>query len=132
MKKIIGISTVITSAFYLILIGGVGAYLLINFTYPYLWQRWLFFGAIILLGTGVGLPVILFLNNVISSRHVAYRDIIVRESIGFGVYVGFLFWLAIGRLFTVPLAIAFGLILLVIEYLLRIREFNTEPEEDVA
>lgn len=132
VKRTIEISSVITSSFYLILLGGVGTYLLINFTYPFLWQRWLFFGAIILLGTGIGLPVILFLNKVISSHHVAYRDIIVRESVGFGVYIGFLFWLAIGRLFTIPLAIAVGLIMLVIDYLLRIREFNVEPEEDVT
>lgn len=76
------------------------------------------------------MPVVTFINQVISSRHIAVRDIILRESVGVGVYLGFLFWLAIGRLFTIPLAIAFGLILVVVDYLLRIREFNTEVESD--
>lgn len=120
----------ITSSFYLTLIGGVGVFGMINFAYPYLWQRWLFFGAVIVLGTGLSMPVVTFINQVISSRHIAVRDIILRESVGVGVYLGFLFWLAIGRLFTIPLAIAFGLILVVVDYLLRIREFNTEVESD--
>lgn len=130
MKKTLDITTVIISSFYLILIGGIGVYAIINFTYPYLWQRWLFFGAVILLGTGLSLPVVTFINTVISSRHIAVREIIVRESVGAGVYFGFLFWLAIGRLFTIPLAIAFGLILIVVDYLLRIREFNAEVESE--
>lgn len=130
MKKTIDITTVITSSFYLILAGGIGVYAIVNFTYPTLWQRWLFFGAVIVLGTGLSMPVITFINKVISSRHIAVRDIIVRESVGMGVYFGFLFWLAIGRLFTIPLAIAFGLILIVVDYLLRIREFNAEVESE--
>jgi len=130
MRKIIDNTTVITSAFYLMLVGGAGIYLIINFSYPFLWQRWLLFGCLILFGTGISLPFITFLNKVISNRHIALSNIIVRESVGFGVYLGFLLWLAIGKLFTLPLAIAFGLILLIIEYLLRIREFNSEFEED--
>jgi len=112
------------------LVGGAGIYLIINFSYPFLWQRWLLFGCLILFGTGISLPFITFINKVISSRHIAISSIIVRESIGFGVYLGFLLWLAIGKLFTLPLAVAFGLVLLIIEYLLRIRQFNSEFEED--
>lgn len=131
MAKKIDNTTVLISAFYLILLGGIGSYLIVNFSYPYLWQRWLFFGCLILLGTGIALPMVTFINKVVSSRHIALSDIVLRESIGVGVYMGFLLWLAIGKLFTLPLAIAFGLILLVIEYLLRFRQFNSEFEEDV-
>ena len=57
-------------------------------------------------------------------------DVIVRESVSIGVYFAIFTWLSIGRAlnFTIVMWLALGLI--IVEYLLRLREREKKAEND--
>lgn len=130
MKNEIKFSDLLSSILLLISFGLLGGFTLLSFTYPTIWPRWLLYVTVIFLGTGFALPLSYLLNRYFSSQKFASRDRLLRESIGTGVYLAFLLWLSIGRLLTFPLALLFGLALLVIEYLMRMREMDPDSESD--
>jgi len=115
-----------------LLIGGWGGLaLLLNFTLPMLWPRWGFFALLVLACTGTAIPISFWFNSVFASEPPAEPGVIVRQSIWAGVYFAVLAWLQIGRLlsFTIGLWLAIGLIIL--EYLLRLRETSFRSAKDV-
>jgi hypothetical protein len=53
---------------------------------------------------------------------------IIRESVSVGVYFALLAWLGIGRALNFPTAVWLALGLIVIEYLLRLRESSKKSQ----
>jgi len=105
----------------LVLGWGAAAFSIIALT-PTVWARWLlFFGGTLGL-TGLGLPIMWFLNLRFRSNPPAGAGVIVRQAIWVGVYGAVLIWLQQVRLVTLwsTLGLAAGLI--AIEYLVRMRE----------
>ncbi|HZD56123.1 MAG TPA: hypothetical protein VE136_05350 [Anaerolineales bacterium] len=110
------------AAFILAISGWVGLFFLINYTLPTVGPRWLFFFLGVLALTGTALPIVAFLNRRFQSNPPANSVVIVRQSIWVGVYGATLAWLQIGRALTLALAVLLALGLIVIEWLLRLRE----------
>ena len=112
------------TSFVLLLIGGGGLVLLVNFTLPTLWPRWLLFFLAICVFTGLALPISVLLNNRFPSDPPARAQVILRQALWLGVYVATLVWLQFGRVLGFALALFVALILIVIEIVLRVRERN--------
>ncbi len=110
--------------------GWAGLALLLNYTLPTLWPRWGFFALLVLACTGTAIPISFWLNSVFSPNPAAEPKVVVRQSIWVGIYFAVLAWLQIGRLlsFTIGLWLALGLI--VLEYLLRLRETSSPKAKD--
>jgi hypothetical protein len=89
---------------------------------PTVWPRWLFFFLGVLGVTGVALPLAAYLNRRFASTPPANPGILLRQALWAGIYLPTLAWLQIGRVLTLPLALAIGLALAIIEWLLRLRE----------
>jgi len=100
--------------------GGLAA--LLSLTLPTLWPRWAFFALIVIALTGTALPAAFFLNRRLSDLRQIPPNAVVREAVWVGVYGATLAWLLMGRVltFTLGFGIAGGLV--VIEYLIRMRE----------
>lgn len=84
--------------------------------------RWLFFFAAVLALTGTSLPGIAFLNRRFPSTPPPSTTAVVRQALWVGVYLATLAWLQIGRVLTPALALLLALGLILIEWLLRLRE----------
>jgi hypothetical protein len=113
----------------LLFFGGWGGLaLLLNYSVPEVWPRWGFFALLILAGTGTNLPISYLINTVLPSTPPAEPYVIVRQSVFVGVYLALLAWLSIGRVLNLPMIVWLGLGLAAIEYLLRLRETSSKPE----
>jgi len=89
---------------------------------PTVWARWLlFFGGTLGL-TGVGLPVMWFLNLRFKSNPPVGAGVIVRQAIWIGIYGAVLIWLQQVRLVTLWSILGLAAGLIAIEYLVRMRE----------
>ena len=108
--------------------GWGGLILLLNFSLPTLWARWGLYVLIVLAATGTTIPVFYWLNKTFSTNTPVKTGIIVRESVSVGVYFALLTWLNIGRALNFPIAVWLALGLIVIEYLLRLRETSSKSE----
>jgi hypothetical protein len=106
----------------LMVLGWGGLLLLINFTLPTLWPRWLFFFFLVSAFTGTALPVVVFLNRRFPSDPPARVQVILRQALWVGIYAATLAWLQFGRVFTFALALFIALGLAAIEWFLRLRE----------
>jgi hypothetical protein len=107
----------------LLAVGGWGGLIaLLNYTLPTLWPRWAFFALIVVALTGTALPVAFILNRRFPTPQPILPNTIVREATWFGVYGATLAWLLMGRVLTFTLAFGLAGGLIVIEYLLRMRE----------
>ncbi len=106
----------------LLLIGWGGIVALVYYSLPFVWARWGFFALGIMALTGTALPVVYFFNRRFPADPPAAPNVIVRQSLWFGIYAATLAWLQLGRFVTlyVILGLAGGLI--AIEYFLRLRE----------
>ena len=113
---------VMPAAIILALIGWGGLYALINFTYPTVGPRWLFFFLGVLAITGTTLPIIAFLNQRFQTDPPVSPGVIIREAIWFGIYFPTLAWLQLGRVLTPALVLLLAVGFFAIELLLRIRE----------
>lgn len=113
----------------LLFFGGWGGLsLLLTYSVPSLWPRWSFFALLILAGTGTILPISYWINTTFPSNPPAEPRVIVRQSVSVGVYLALLAWLSIGRVLNPPITLWLGLGLAAIEYLLRLRETSSKPE----
>jgi hypothetical protein len=112
----------IPAAVILALIGWGGLYALINFTFPTVGPRWLFFFLGVMAITGTALPVVAFLNQRFPTNPPVTPGVIVREAIWFGIYFLTLAWLQLGRVLTPALVLLLAVGFFAIEILLRMRE----------
>ncbi len=110
------------AAVLLALIGWGGLYALMNFTFPTVGPRWLFFFLGVLAITGTALPFVAFLNNRFPTQPPVSPVVIIRESIWFGIYFPTLAWLQLGRVLTPALVLLLAVGFFAIEVLLRMRE----------
>jgi len=106
----------------LMILGWGGLYAIVQYTSPNGGTRWLFFFALILAITGTLLPLVAFLNRRFSSKPPASNLVVMRQALWFGVYVGIIAWLQIGRVLNPAIAILLAVGLVIIEWLLRMRE----------
>ena len=116
------------STILLFICGWGGLALLTNLSLPTLWPRWGLYALIVLAGTGTSIPISYWFNKTFSSNRSIKAGTIIRESVAVGVYFALLSWLSIGRVLNFPIAVWLGLGLIVIEYLLRLRESSNKSE----
>ena len=101
-------------------LGGL-AYVLIE-TEPSGGTRWAFFFTSVLGLTGLALPIVAYLNRRFPSIPPPSPAVIVRQAIWIGIYFPTLLWLRIGRVVNLSLALLLAAGLILIEFLLRLRE----------
>jgi hypothetical protein len=120
------------TALILMLLGWGGiAYLWIQ-TQPFLGPRWAFYFSSVLAFTGTALPIVAYLNRRFPSKPPPSNLVIVRQAIWVGIYFPTLLWLRIPRVVTLPLALLLAAGLILIEFLLRLRERSQwKPESNV-
>jgi hypothetical protein len=115
----------------LFILGWGGLAALVIYTLPTVGPRWLFFFLEVLALTGTVLPLIAFLNRRFPSLPPPTAGVVVRQSLWFGIYGATLAWLQIGRVLTPALALLIAVGLILIEFLLRLRERSQwKPERD--
>jgi hypothetical protein len=100
--------------------GGVAA--LVYFAKPLVWNRWALFALLFLALTGTALPILYFFHRRFPSNPPAGAHVIVRQAQWVAVYGLVLLWLRWGELLTLWLMLGFAGSLLVIEWLIRLRE----------
>ena len=119
------VSAFLPAAIILMLIGWGGLYLLIFYAPIHGGTRWLFYFLSVLALTGTALPLVAFLNRRFPSTPPPSGGVILRQAIWLGIYFPTLAWLRIGRVLNPLLALLLALGLLLIEGLLRFREYST-------
>lgn len=110
------------AALILIVIGWGGLTYILLETEPSGGTRWAFFFTGVLALTGLALPIVAYLNRRFPSTPPPSPLVIVRQAIWVGIYFPTLLWLRIGRVVNLPLALLLAAGLILIEFLLRLRE----------
>lgn len=110
------------SSLILFLVGWGGLFTVLYLSWPLVWFRWGFFVLLILALTGTVLPIVYFFHRRFPDSPPAEANVIVRQSVWFGVYGATLAWLQLGRLVTVYVILGLAGGLLAIEYFIRLRE----------
>ena len=110
------------SALILMLMGWGGLAAVVYLALPFVGYRWSLFALVILALTGTVLPLIYFVHRRFPADPPAESNVIVRQSIWFGVYGATLAWLQLGRLVTVYVILGLAGGLIAIEYFIRLRE----------
>lgn len=120
------------SALILFIIGWGGLYYVLTQTLPYVWPRWGFFALSLMGVTGTVLPIVYFFHRRFPGETPADANVIVRQSMWFGIYGATLAWLQLGRLVTVYVILSLAGGIIAIEYFIRLREKSRwkPPEED--
>ena len=116
----------------LLVVGWGGLFVLLSATEPTLLPRWLFFFLVVVAFTGLGLPVVSFLNNRFPSDPPAPTRVILREALWVGAYFSTLAWFRYGQILNGPLAVIVAIAFLGIEVFLRLRErsqWQQPPEQ---
>lgn len=115
----------------LMLLGWGGMVALLLMTTPNGGTRWLFFFTSVLALTGSALPLTAFLNRRFPSTPPPAPQVIVRQALWLGIYLPTLAWLQIGRVLNPALALLLAVGLILIEWLLRMRErAQWKPERE--
>ncbi len=122
MKKFPSVQSIFILSGILAGSGFLGLVILIFATLPTLGPRWLFFFFLTLLAIGVSLPLIHFLHRRFPSDPQVNTGILLRQAIWVGVYTDLLVWLQLGRALDTARAVFIAIGLIVIEFLLRMRE----------
>jgi hypothetical protein len=122
MNKFPSFSNVILISGILFGTGALGLLIIIFGTLPTLGPRWIFFFLITILLAGLSLPVIHFLHRRFPSDTPVNMNILLRQSLWVGIYIDLLAWLQLGRALNTVRAVFIAIGLLVIEFLLRLRE----------
>lgn len=122
--------SILPTALILLLIGWGGLIALVLFTLPTLGPRWLFFFLAVLAVTGTLMPLVFFLNRRFPTRPPAEQNVIIRQSLWFGLYAGTLIWLQLGRMLSLTVAGILVAALILVESLIRMREVSKwKPKE---
>jgi len=100
---------------------GVFAYA-VRYNEPLAPYRWLGYFSLVLLITGIMLPVSAYLNQRFTTNPPATNFVILRQALWAGIYVPTLIWLIIGDVFSLIVAILLAIGIVIIEWLLRMRE----------
>jgi len=114
----------------LMVLGWGGLYALFTNTTPSGGTRWAFFFLSVLALTGTVLPALAFLNLRFPSNPPASVSVVLRQAIWVGIYLPTLAWLRIGRILTLTMALFLAAGLLLIEWLIRLRERSLWKPED--
>ncbi len=122
MKKFPSVQSIFILSGILAGSGFLGLVILIFATLPTLGPRWFFFFFLTLLAIGVSLPLIHFLHRRFPSDPQVNTGILLRQAIWVGVYTDLLVWLQLGRALDTARAVFIAIGLIVIEFLLRMRE----------
>ena len=110
------------AAILLLLLGWGGLIYVIFFSSPNGGTRWAFFFTTVIALTGTALPVAAFLNRRFPSIPPATPASVVRQAMWFGIFGATLAWLQLGRVLTPVMALLLAIGLVLIEWLLRMRE----------
>jgi hypothetical protein len=125
---------ILISSIILNILGWVGLFLLITFTLPTLFPRWLFFFLLTLAISGLALPFVYLLHRRFSEPDSVDAGVLVREALFGGIFVDLLAWLQLGRMLTTVRGFLIFAGFAVIEILLRWRERSKwrpkEPPSD--
>jgi hypothetical protein len=116
------ITTFLPTAIILMLLGWGGFLAVVFYTEPSGGTRWALFFTGVLALTGTALPGVAYLNRRFPSMPPPTPGIILRQAIWAGIYLPTLAWLQIGRVLSPFLALLLGVGLVLIEFLLRLRE----------
>ena len=106
----------------LIVAGGGGLYLVMTQMLPTVGPRWLFYFCLLLLVSGLFMPLTWFMNRRFPSVNPAGPTVVIRQAVWFGIFAAMLSWLQIGRVLTLTIAIILGVALAIIEFLIRMWE----------
>jgi len=106
----------------LFILGWGGLFVVLYLALPFVWLRWSFFALLIFALTGTVLPIVYFFHRRFPGDPPAEANVIVRQSVWFGVYGATLAWLQLGRLVTVYVILGLAGGLIAIEYFIRLRE----------
>ena len=124
------VKSVLPAAITLAALGWGGLVAVVILTLPTVGPRWLFFFLGVLALTGSTLPFLAFLNRRFPSIPPATSGVILRQSLWVGIYGATLAWLQIGRVLTLPMALVLVIGLVIIEWLMRLREKSQwKPDE---
>jgi len=113
---------VFLTALFLTITGWGGLAVILLTTVPTLGPRWLFYFFLFLGLTGLILPVVDFFNRRFPTKPQAGADILIRQSVWFGLYGSVLVWLQFGRILNSGLVIILAIGIVVIELMLRMNE----------
>ena len=114
----------------LMILGWGGLFAILTYTTPSGGTRWAFFFAGVLALTGTALPAVAYLNQRFPSTPPPTPLVIIRQAILIGIYLPTLAWLRIGRVLSPALALLLAVGLILIEWLLRLRERSQwKPEQ---
>jgi hypothetical protein len=118
------------AALILILLGFGGLFAVIFYTEPSGGTRWVFFFCAVLGLTGLALPAVAYLNRRFPSNPPPTQGVILRQAAWIGIYLPTLAWLRIGRVLSPSMALLLAAGLILIEWLLRLREHSQwKPEQ---
>jgi hypothetical protein len=116
------VRSTLPAAIVLTITGWFGLVFLVLNTLPTLGPRWLFFFFSVLAVSGVSLPLVTFLNRRFPTQPGASRTIVVREASLVGIYFATLAWFQLGRVLTWGLGLLLAAGLVLVEFLIRMRE----------
>lgn len=116
--------SVLPASLFLILVGWGGLAIVIAMFPPLVWPRWVFFFCLVLALTGTAMPFTAFLNRRFPSSPPADAGVVVRQALWVGLYFSVLAWLQIPRLLTAAMAVLLAAGLILVEWLLRLREMS--------
>lgn len=124
---------VMITSFILNAIGWIGLILLVLFTLPTLFPRWLFFFLLTLASSGISLPFIYLIHRRFSNAVPLEVGAMMREALWVGIFVDLMAWLQLGRMLTPVRGFLIAAGLTAIEYFLRLRERSKfKPQEPKA
>jgi hypothetical protein len=116
------VTSFLPTLMFLLITGWGGLAVLIWYSPPTVWPRWLFFFFSVLAVTGTALPFVAFLNRRFPSIPPAAPGVVMRQAIWVGIYLPTLAWLQIPRVLTLAQVILLAIAFITIETLLRLRE----------
>ncbi len=116
------VKTLLPAALILAITGWFGLAGVIYYSLPTVGPRWLFFFFSVLAITGTFLPLVAYLNRRFPSKPPVGVNVILRQSLWVGIFLPTLAWLQIARVLTIGLAGLMAASMVILEWLLRLRE----------
>jgi hypothetical protein len=127
------VRSTLPAAILLTITGWFGLVYLVLNTLPTLGPRWLFFFFSVLAVSGLSLPLVTFLNRRFPTQPGVGRSVIVREASLIGIYFATLAWFQLGRVLTWGLGLLLAAGLVLVEFLIRLREKSRwDPGADAS